>query len=547
MDTPSTLLANFIHKGPGRGVLFKPCMQDGPADFGKFNTQHELFEIILEQVRGKLTLKDSDISSSLLMMTHDPSWLMIMTRGLNSGRNLQSSLEEGISHLRANSSKIQDLVFLEKFKEFEVIAQKMLDVLNANKIIYPTQPFILMIEKPSPLDLLDPPQELLKGLIAQDISPTSHTSILAKQMGIPVALIEDGWDLLKPGTWINLDIDKISFSPSLSLPKQAPDDEISKPRTKDGTSISLFFNAAFEKDLEYLKLPFVKGIGLFRTEVAFFNKSKFPSTQDQQTFYSKIFKSADNAPIAFRIMDIGGDKIPSYFPNALEDNPLLGWRSIRISLDRPLLLRHQIRALLRASALKSLYILFPLLTESAEFYPLCELLESEILRERKMGHDLPTKIKKGVMIEVPSFAWQFGSIAKDIDFASVGTNDLFQFFFGVDRMNPHLAKRYDVLSPIFLSFLKHICDVARENHKTISVCGEMASNPIEALALLGLGYKTLSCTPQNLKSIANMIHTLDLKSFRAYFIPLLSSKEHTLREYIKAYAQDHQIDLTPDL
>ncbi len=543
MDTPSSLQIKFIHKGSASGILFKPQTQNSPRDLGDFNTQKELFEIILEKVRAKLTINNSDISSSLLMMTHDPSWLMMMTRGINAGRNLQSSIEEGISHLRLNSQKIKDPVFLEKFKEFEIIGQKILDILNANKVIYPTQPFILMIEKPSPLDLLDPPQELLKGLVTQDMSPTSHTSILAKQMGIPVALIEDSWDLLKPGAWINLDFDKISFSPSAPLQKHATDDEISKPKTKDGTSISLFFNAAFEKDLEYLKLPFVKGIGLFRTEVAFFNKSNFPSTQDQQAFYSKIFKSADNSPIAFRIMDIGGDKIPSYFPNTSEDNPLLGWRSIRISLDRPLLLRHQIRALLRASALKSLYILFPLLTESAEFYPLCELLESEVLRERKMGHDLPTKIKKGVMIEVPSFAWQFGSIAKDIDFASVGTNDLFQFFFGVDRMNPHLAKRYDVLSPIFLSFLKHICDVARENHKTISVCGEMASDPIEALALLGLGYKTLSCSPGDLKSIANMIHTLDLKSFRAYFIPLLSSKEHTLREHIKAYAQDHQIDI----
>jgi phosphotransferase system enzyme I (PtsP) len=521
------------------GVLFRArAVQEA----GKNN--QILFEDLLDKVREKIILKNSDICDVLLQMTHDPSWIEAMTRGFHEGKTLKASIEDGIVFLKLKSEKMIGSPFFEKIREFEILSQKLLDVLSAYKVIYPQTPFILLIEKPSPLDLLDPPEDLLVGVVAREVAEGSHTNILAKQMDIPLILVKQGWESLEEGKWANITHTKFFLSQEKEVVPQIPEQgDLSKSKTKDGSSISLFFNAAFEKDLEFLKTPFVKGVGLFRTEMPFLKQDEFPSTQDQQTFYTKIFEKAKGAPIAFRIMDIGGDKIPSYFPNFLEDNPLLGWRSIRISLDRPLIFKHQIRALLRAGAGKSLYILFPLLTESAEFYPLQDLLNAEIDRERELGHELPLKIKKGVMIEVPSFAWHFEAIAKDIDFASVGTNDLFQFFFGVDRMNPHLSKRYDVLSPIFLSFLKHISDVAKENYKTLSVCGEMASKPIEALALLGLGYKTLSCTPQSLKSIAAMISSLDLKSFRAYLTPLLSSKDHSLREHLKAWAQDHRIDL----
>ncbi len=550
MENVLSLQVKFIHPGKSSGVLFRVRAAQGMYAQGEtpLETQadnsREIFEEILKKTRAKIALKNSDISEVLLQMTYDPSFISSMLKGVEEGKSLKTSIEEGIAQLRMKSLKMEDLFFLEKLREFEILAQKLLDVLNALKIEYPEVPFILLIENPSPLDLLDAPENLLVGVISKDVAEGSHTAILAKQMDIPLVVVKQGWALLEEGKNVVIHGNKVSLS-NASAQTLTPlsHDHMTRPITKDGSLISLFLNAAFEKDLDFLSFPFVKGIGLFRTEMAFFNKDEFPSMEDQRIFYAKIFEKAGSSPIAFRVMDIGGDKIPSYFPNAPEHNPLLGWRSIRIALDRPLIFKHQIRALLRAGAGKSLYILFPLLTEASEFYPLLDLLETEMKREQEMGHPLPIKIKKGVMIEVPSFAWHFHTIAKDIDFASVGTNDLFQFFFGVDRMNPHLSKRYDVLSPIFLSFLKHISDVARENYKTLSVCGEMASKPIEALALLGLGFKTLSCTPQALTPIVHMIHSLDLKSFKAYLTPLLGLKEHSLREHLKAYAQDHKIDL----
>ena len=535
MHKTSKIQFRVLAENKGSGILVsRPSSNKSNKDSDK-----ESFDGVLNELRRKIGQKDTEVSTVFLQMMSDPVWLSLISDGLDKGLTTIASVEKGMSLIRHKMKDIQNVFFLERFQDYEALTLSLLDFLkNSSSFSYPKEPFFLKIEKPTPLDLLDPPEGLFLGIIAKEISESSHTNILAKQMGVALIVIEKGWEDLGEEIWVNIDVKKVYLSFSkVEISKDLAKNLTGQSRTKDGSLVSLYLNAAFEKDLDGLKLPFIKGVGLFRTEIAFLNQDVFPSVDQQRVFYESIFKRAGAAPIAFRIMDIGGDKVPAYFASTLEENPLLGWRSIRIGLDKPLMLRRQMRALIRAASGKSLYILFPMITEIAEFYPLCEILEHEIDREKKMGHPLPKEIKKGITIELPSFAWQFEKIIKDVDFFSVGTNDLFQFFFGVDRMNPHLTNRYDVLSPIFLSLLKHISDVSKENQKTITICGEMASNPLEAMVLIGLGFKMLSMSQNSLEKILKMIETLDSKDFRSFLIPLLSLSVHSLRDQVRGYAK----------
>jgi phosphotransferase system enzyme I (PtsP) len=306
--------------------------------------------------------------------------------------------------------------------------------------------------------------------------------------------------------------------------------------TADGAAVSLQINAGLVIDLDHLTESGAEGVGLYRTEIPFMIREQFPRLGTQTELYREIYQKAEGRPVVFRTLDIGGDKLLPYLRTAEDENPAMGWRALRIGLDRPAILRLQIRALLRAAAGQELRVMFPLVAEVAEFDAARAMLEYEIERATHRGHPPPAVVRVGAMMEVPSLYFQLPQLLKRVDFLSVGSNDLVQFLFACDRGNPMVSDRYDVLSPAVLRFLRDVvaeCDAAKV---PVSLCGEMAGQPIEAMTLIGLGFRGLSMPPGAIGAIRHMMQKLDAGRLQERLAGLIASPDHTVRDALIAFA-----------
>jgi phosphotransferase system enzyme I (PtsP) len=308
--------------------------------------------------------------------------------------------------------------------------------------------------------------------------------------------------------------------------------------TKDGKRVNLFINAGLLVDLPHIGETGADGIGLFRTELQFMVAATLPRASEQAHFYRAVLQAAGGKPVTFRTLDVGGDKVLPYMRNVEEQNPALGWRAIRLSLDRPALLRSQLRALLEASAGRELRVMFPMVAAVGEFDEARALLEKELTHLRRHKHDLPEVIQVGAMVEVPSLLFALDDILPRVDFLSVGSNDLVQFLFAADRSNAHVSNRFDPISAPVLRALKQIIEKGREYNKPIALCGELASRPLEALALIAAGYRTLSLSPAAIGPVKAMILELDVGKAAAVLEPLLAHKsgKASIRERLSAFA-----------
>jgi phosphotransferase system, enzyme I, PtsP len=250
-------------------------------------------------------------------------------------------------------------------------------------------------------------------------------------------------------------------------------------------------------------------------------------------------------PVTFRTLDIGGDKVLPYMRNVEEENPALGWRAIRLGLDRPGLLRTQLRALLRAAGSRALKIMFPMISTVEEFDQARELVERELTHLRRHGHKLPDEVQVGSMVEVPSLLYQLDELLERVDFLSVGSNDLVQFLYAVDRGNPRVSGRFDPLSAPVLRALKEIVDKALTHKKPVTLCGELASHPIGALALVGIGYRSLSLTPSAVGPVKAMLLDLDSRKIAAFLCPLVeqSSRGVPIRARLEKFAADNGLQI----
>jgi len=243
--------------------------------------------------------------------------------------------------------------------------------------------------------------------------------------------------------------------------------------------------------------------------------------------------------VTFRTLDIGGDKILPYMRNVEEENPALGWRAIRLGLDRPGLLRSQIRAMLRAAAGRELRIMFPMIAAVQEFDEAKIMVERELTHLRRHGHKLPERVEVGTMFEVPSLLYQLDELLERVDFLSVGSNDLMQFFYAVDRGNTRVATRFDQLSAPVLRALRDIADKGRQHKKSVTLCGELASKPIGALALVALGYRSLSVSPSAIGPVKAMLLDTDVGKAKALIDELVEKTvpEISIREKLTAFAE----------
>jgi phosphotransferase system enzyme I (PtsP) len=411
-----------------------------------------------------------------------------------------------------------------------------------------------------PAALLDYDRSHLRGLILEEGGPTSHIAIVARAIGIPaVGEVANATSLVEPGEAIIVDggTGDVQIRPRPDVEAAYAEKARLRARrqeqyrrlrdvpavTRDGVEITLQLNAGLVVDLPHLAETGAMGVGLFRTELQFMVAERMPSAAEQQALYKAVFTAAGDMPVTFRTLDIGGDKILPYMQSIEEENPALGWRAIRIGLDRPALLRAQVRALLKAAAGRPLKIMFPMVATCDEFARAKAVVDRETAHLSRHGYPLPSDLKLGVMLEVPSLLFQIEEICALADFISVGSNDLMQFLFAVDRDNRMVANRFDPLSAPSLRALRLIADTAGTAGCPVTVCGEIGGRPLEAMALIGLGFRSLSMSPTSIGPIKAMLLEMEVERVQALLHEELdrSGGGPTLRPALAAFAERHNI------
>jgi phosphotransferase system enzyme I (PtsP) len=520
----------------------------------------ESLESLLEG-RGSAIDGDSrEILETYRMIAHDKGWLARLQDAVRLGLSAEGAVERVRNEQRARLLSARDPYLRERLHDLEDLANRLLRHLGEGRghtFVTEETPedAILFARTIGPAELLEQDIDRLRGVVLEEGSPTSHAAIVARALGIPVVgRIEGVLDRVERGDLVIVDgaAGVVHLRPTADAlethrmrieqrGERAAEFERVKDRlavTLDGRSVAMLINAGLTVDLVQLDRTGAEGIGLFRTEFQFMIAEKLPRLGEQRALYSAVLDAAGDRPVTFRTLDLGGDKILPYLKMDREENPAMGWRALRLALDRPALLRTQLRALIVASAGRALRVMFPFVTTVAEFKAARARLLGEIDWVVRRGHEPPSKLEVGAMIETPAIAFQLDALLETADFVSVGANDLMQFFFAVDRSSPRLADRYDILSPAALKFLKFISDGCARAGKPASVCGEIAGRPLEAMALIGLGFDRLSMPAAGVGPVKRLVLGLDARKVEAAMAPLLESREPSVRASLQALAEE---------
>ncbi len=390
---------------------------------------------------------------------------------------------------------------------------------------------VLVARNIGPAELLDYGRKL-KGVVLAEGSVGSHAAIVARALAIPlvihagniVAEALNGDPILVDGDQglVHLRPEETvarAFRDKIAMQAEAQKRYASLrglPATGTcGRRVALHMNAGLMADLPSLEGSGAEGVGLFRTELQFLIRNKMPKRAELASLYARVMDAAKGRRVAFRTLDIGSDKVLPYMKPNDEPNPAMGWRAIRVGLDKPGVLRMQVQALIRAAAGRPLTIMFPFVAEMSEFAEARAHVLRELHREKSLGHDVPARLEIGAMCETPSLAWAPKAFFELADFVSVGGNDLKQFFFAADRENERVRRRYDTLNLSFLGFLERIVQRCAETGTPLSFCGEDAGRPVEAVALAALGFPALSMRPASIGPVKALIRKVDLGAARA--------------------------------
>jgi phosphotransferase system enzyme I (PtsP) len=505
-----------------------------------------------------------DVLETFRMFAHDQGWLRRMREAVLSGLTAEAAVERVQSDNRARLMRQTDPYLRDRLHDLDDLANRLLHRLVGRELVVDRSTVpdnaILVARSMGPAALLDYDRSRLRGLVLEEGGPTSHIAIVARALGIPaVSEVENATAIVEPGDAIIVDgvAGEVQIRPSADIEGAYGEKARLRARrqeqyrrlrdvpsvTKDGVAVELQLNAGLLVDLPHLPETGAAGIGLFRTELQFMIAERMPSSAEQQALYKAVIEAAGDLPVTFRTLDIGGDKILPYMQAMEEQNPALGWRAIRIGLDRPGLLRSQLRALLRAAAGRPLKIMFPMVATCDEFERARTILMREKAYLSRHGHPLPSDLKLGVMVEVPSLLFQLDEIAKAADFLSVGSNDLMQFLFAVDRENRLVANRFDPLSAPSLRALRLIAERAAAADCPTTICGEIGGHPLEAMALIALGFRRLSMSPAAIGPVKAMIVKMDLTDTAATVERELarSGGRESLRPALAAYADSRSI------
>ncbi|MGU3495289.1 phosphoenolpyruvate--protein phosphotransferase [Xanthobacteraceae bacterium A53D] len=507
-----------------------------------------------------------EILEAYRMFAHDRGWMHKMREAVLSGLTAEGAVERVQSDTRARIMRASDPYLRERLHDLDDLANRLLRELTgrqrpSERADLPDNA-ILVARNMSPAALLEYDRERIRGLVLEEGGTTSHVTIVARALGIAaVGQVENATSLADMGDPVIVDgqAGEVHLRPPGDVEAAYAEKARFRAKrqaryaalrhlpslTKDQSPFELHLNAGLLVDLPHIAETGAAGIGLFRTELQFMVAATFPRISEQLALYRAVIDAAGDRPVTFRTLDIGGDKVLPYMRTVEEENPALGWRAIRLGLDRPGLLRSQIRALLRAAAGRELRLMFPMVADVHEFDAARTILDRELTHLRKHGHGLPEKVFVGAMVEVPSLLFQLDEMLDRADFLSVGSNDLVQFLFAADRSNVRVADRFDPLSPAALRAFRMVAEAGHRHNKPVTLCGELASRPLEAIALAALGFRALSLSPASVGPVKSVLLDLDVGAARKLLLPMLedTSGAAEIRTALRAFAEDSGLPL----
>ncbi|UUX51421.1 phosphoenolpyruvate--protein phosphotransferase [Nisaea acidiphila] len=578
-DAALRLTGQTVAPGIGIGIAhfhrqsaaIRRVVADNPA------VEKDRLESAMEGVRSRIdTLlaapdlaeagEHRDVLETFRMIAHDRGWLARMNDAIDNGLTAEAAVQRARADMRARLGSVQNPYLRERLADFEDLANRLIAQLadedetgeGNGTTVTRDQPYVVVARSMGPAELLDYDRHNLNGLVLEEGSATAHVAIVARALDIPVlGNIPGLLSEVNPGDRLIVDADnnQILLRPTEDVEEYFHTGLKARAETRaryqalrdlpaqtlDGVDISLLLNVGLMFDLQQLDATGATGVGLYRTEIPFMVRRDIPDVKQQTDAYRRVLEGAGGRPVTFRTLDAGGDKHIQAFDHDPGDNPALGWRSLRISVDHPSLLRNQLRAILRAADGAPVDLMFPMVSTVGEFDAARSILDRELEHAIRGGEKLPSNLRLGSMLEVPSLAWQLPEILSRVDFLSVGSNDLQQFFFAADRGDQRVTHRYDPVSVPFLRLLKQIADACEEYGKPLTLCGEMAGSRIGAMALVGIGYRRLSMAAASIGPVKETIRAINYSDLETFISNLLKSREGRLVEHLKAFARDHQV------
>jgi phosphotransferase system enzyme I (PtsP) len=532
-----------------------------------FDKMREQIDQMAGQAEFGVDGEHEQVLETYKMFAYDEGWSRRINEAIDSGLTAEAAIERVQQRTRMRMREIQDPLLADRMHDLEDLSNRLLRIvagqLGTAASAGLRHDSILIAKNLGPAELLEYDKRRLKGVVLEEGSLTAHVVIVARAMGVPVlGRVRNARGLIREGDQLLLDGDagQLTVRPALAV-LDAFEDRVSRSRekqaayaamrevepfTRDGERVQVMINAGLRDDMPMLSLTGADGIGLFRTEFQFLVSAALPARDRQTRLYRDVLEAAGEKPVIFRTVDIGGDKSLPYLTSEIsreDENPAMGWRALRLALEREGLLKVQARALIEAAAGKTLNVMFPMVSEPWEFDAAKAVFDSQIAFLKHCKKSLPEAIRYGVMLEVPSLAEMLDVLVPRLSFISIGTNDLTQFLFAADRGNPMLAERYDWLSPAILRFLQRVVHQTAGHPVQLGVCGEMGGRRLEALALIGLGLRRLSITPAAVGPIKELVRKVDTREIGEAMTGWLASPPDNMRAAMQKWAADHEIEV----
>lgn len=519
-----------------RVVVTNPIADDPSRELARLHEAVETLRVGVDRMLSNAEDGDTEqleVLEAYRMFANSKGWMRRMAENIDSGLSAEAAVEKEQSAARARMSQVNDAYLRERLHDLDDLSNRLLRILTGQGqetgAEMPPDP-ILIARNIGPAELLDYGRSL-RGIVLEEGSVGSHAAVVARALAIPLVIHaerittealngdpilvdgDQGLVHLRPGDSV-----VSAFRDKMAMQAEAQQRYASirdKPaETLCGTHIKLKMNAGLMADLPSLKGSGAEGVGLFRTELQFLIRNHMPKRAELSELYARVMDSAGDQRVVFRTLDIGSDKVLPYMKPNDEPNPAMGWRAIRVGLDKPGVMRMQLQALIRAARGRPLTIMFPFVAQHDEFSAARAEMDKALERERILGHPIPEQIEVGAMLETPSLAFAPDGFYREVDFLSIGGNDLKQFFFAADRENERVRRRYDTLNVAFLNFLEGIVYRCATLGTPLSFCGEDAGRPVEAACLAAIGFRSLSMRPASIGPVKSLLRSINLEELR---------------------------------
>jgi phosphotransferase system enzyme I (PtsP) len=534
-----------------RVVVSNPIADDPVRERERLHEAVEQLRVGVDKMMEIAGADDQDqvqVLEAYRMFANSKGWMRRMEADIAQGLSAEAAVEKEQSQARTRMSQVTDNYLRERLSDLDDLSNRLLRILTGQGqetgAEMPSDP-ILVARNIGPGELLEYGRSL-RGIVLEEGSVGSHAAIVARALAIPLVVHgarittealngdhimvdgEQGIVHLRPDdTVVNAFRDKIAM---LAAAQERYASIRDQPAiSTDGATIEMLMNAGLMADLPSLPSSGAEGVGLFRTELQFLVRNQMPRRSELVELYARVIDAARGKPVTFRTLDIGSDKVLPYMKPNDEPNPALGWRAIRVGLDKPGIMRMQLQALIRAANGGPLRVMFPFVAQFEEYREGRRLMDKTLAAEARLGHKLPSDVQVGAMLETPSLAFAPVKFFQEVDFISIGGNDLKQFFFAADRENERVRRRYDTLNVSFLGLIERIIERCAQTNTPVSFCGEDAGRPVEALCFAAIGLRTLSMRPASIGPVKSLIRRCDLGEVRKVIVDARHRGEMSVR------------------